>query len=170
MADDFGIFMTRAELLKGRKQGLHKSDSPLIAYKKIFRVETIQTFFFGKKVKCTKGIATLEIPAGSTIVRPGHCSYDEHGTCDRLLSNELRADNAIFEHFEPTENVTCLPYFLQKNISQHMLYASIYDPKYEYTMGQNHKPREKLNKNDIDWNGSGINFFLNKDEAANYPI
>lgn len=101
-------------------------------------------------------VATLEIPPGATVVRPG--IYQSWIPGEKTPSNKLRADQAKVVNIEPI-NRPCL--------CGCQCFSNYY-PRFSYQVGATVVPMETFNADDEIQCGSGIHFFMTEEEARDY--
>jgi len=163
---DDSIYLTKKELEYGINKGIHKVTEPVVGYKKIKCVCELKSFFSDTiKIHKHDAIAELEIPPGAEIIRPEILKTNYNScTSSQEISNKLRTNNAIVKNI--TE-VTRIPRRIFTYLDNCICY-SLYDSKYRYNIGKEHKPDTPLNK-DLDKEcTTGIHFFIEKSEAKKY--
>ena len=167
------------DLISRKKDGIHHSTKPIVGYKKIECMcdeNPWWAIFAKKKVECTSGVATLEIPENSTIVRPLYIRNHGEGPISSP-SNKLRTDNIIMQKYEPLSKVACKPWIEEQismmwnriyTISSNCYCYSIFQENYQYRENQNHKPKNELDLDLLQECAPGLHFFIEKEHAMNY--
>ncbi len=117
------------DFLLGKKEGVYIVENPIIGYKKI-KCDIEKTLFFeNQNINCF-AIAQLEIPIGSTIIRPKFC-YNNHYYIPTYISSKLRTDIAIVKNIDiinPSEQNSLLSMLFKTKIT----YYSLFDDDYKY--------------------------------------
>ena len=152
--------LKREELLKGEKFGMHQLDAPITGYKKIHCARYERPWRkFHKELVCTEGLAKVEIPEKSLVIRPwticAACDYFTGHAADKL-----RADNAIFQEYTFLQREKCPEFFkdVEKEMLNNFYCYSTYDNTSNYKWNESNRP-EKFNTNIKDDRG-GISFFF----------
>lgn len=168
--------LSRQELMDGKFSGIHNVTVPIIGYKKIECICNDNPWwkFLGDNFKCTRGIATLEIPIGSKIVRPLYLKHRDFEVEHYAPAEKLRTDTVIFKNYEPLNNIICKQsiindiwrrYYIM--INNCYCYSIMYQ-NYEYKQNEKHESQRALNLDITENCGSGIHFFIEKENAIKY--
>lgn len=157
---EFAQKLNQKELFEGMKAGDHLVENQIEGYKKI-KCLCANNNFFGLFSEPSEfnAIAKLQIPIGSTIIRPLELKYNRF----YYIMDNLRTDKAIVKDIElqsPNSNE-------KYNQSKCKCYQSN-NPMNKYEINKEIKPKIDLSLDPFDSNltaETGIRFYLDKNLA-----
>ena len=145
--------LTREELLSRKMVGTHVTESPLTGDKKVWCHCPHPKYGF---MKGNDAIAKVEIPTGSTIIRPRGNNMDY----PNVPNNKLRADQM---------KVTCLSTIDGKQLGDDCECASLWTPIFKYKNGEMHYPNE-FDRNVQKDCSNGLHFFIDIESAKSFNL